>query len=231
MSGPHLGGDLPDDDPDDDPDNSNMNLTSSLPGRQKTAATIFKQTKAKLLNDMKVATEKIWNLKKQANVDMAHEKFTEFLGLISNMETEENNGGLVLCGDDVGDTGSNTDVPLAQYPEEPPRRYDETHDINIYSRLPVSKVKKHPYSGRFGKVADANKVQYRAKLPISKQVEVEGNLIDDGIDGVNCMNFSAEEDEVEIEEVEEDNIDFVSEALAAVEGHDETDADVLNFSF
>ena len=94
---------------------------------------------------------------------------------------KENDGELLAHTD-----GGDDDIPLPSYPGVPPRRqrYDE---LQIYDRLSV-KSKKHPYSGRFGEVADVMKKQLMAKVPIP--TDQSPNVLIDGTIDVNSTSLN-----------------------------------------
>ena len=156
-------------------------LTASLPERRKSAKKVFEKKQQKVLNEMKVSVNDIWNIKKSENLDLVEHKVSELRRLLYEIKMKENDGELLAHTD-----GGDDDIPLSSYPGVPPRRQRDD-ELQIYDRLPV-KSKKHPYSGRYGEVADVMKKQLMAKVPIP--TDQSPNVLIDGTIDVNSTSLN-----------------------------------------
>ena len=187
-------------------------FSGALPARKKTAETIFKKERDMILNRMKVITEDIYNMKVTADSDMDLLKFKlqDFENVVSDIKRKQNDDGLVQH----SNVSDRSGVALAEYPAEPPRRYDIEHDLQIYNpRLPKSKKITHPYSGRSGAKADIMKTNYLSKCPLPKQRDdSKTDVIIDGVVDIDNMevDFAGQDDDVDLEHGsdEEDDFDF-----------------------
>lgn len=210
---------------DEQPSTMVVDLSASLPGPSKTSKTKFKSKKDFLLNKMKVLNEKIWNVKKSASLDLLLPKVTEAIALL---EEAEDNGGELTQNCSAHEDGGLEELitPHENNGTTPARRYDiiqkdihvynPSNDIQIYNpRLPKSKIRKHPYSGRHGAVADVMKAQFKVNVPIAKDTQ-PGNVIVDGtvdidntdMDVLNLMALNEDDETVE-DEMALDEVDQV----------------------
>ena len=157
-----------------------FDLTASLPGRRKHRAKVAKQ---KLLSDLKVITEKIYNIRDYDHIMNMQAKVTEILQYANESLEMENKG--ELC--------SRVDNNSAD--KSALRRYD--NDLCIYDKnLPMEKLnRKNPYSKMRGKKADMMKEQYIVKVPVPQESSCgetcDTNVVIDGtVDCHDDINFN-----------------------------------------